>query len=399
MGIKPEMHKERRTAAPIKNTEDIKRIRAILDKRPRDLLLFDMAVQTGIGMKKLLPLKVKSLLGMVKGEKVHLGPTRDRKYSFTVTDNIHETFHKYLKEVDPKPNDFVFRSKKGQRHLNLSSVSNMINGWYEAAGIMGCFGAISLRKTWGYNHKHELNLIESEVSQKEKPLFRPIKTSSVQKRIYNELFNAIVTGKIKPGARLTTADISKSFNVSQAPVRVALNWLEAKGFIVSQKKSGSIVKRLTIEELHEIIRIRVILETAAARLACKLCTEETLLMLESLVERNKRAHTFEEADQLNRLFHQILYRDIKMPLLITMITDLYDRFSPYAAFAYANIGRIPGFDPEQDAPEYYHIRILEGMRSKNLHKILRNIEMDLGRAMGFTEQALKGRLEPKKAGK
>jgi hypothetical protein len=32
-------------------------------------------------------------------------------------------------------------------------------------------------------------------------------------------------------------------------------------------------------------------------------------------------------------------------------------------------------------------------------KILRNIEIDLGRAMGFTEQALRGRLEPKRVGK
>jgi len=275
----------------------------------------------------------------------------------------------------------------------------MINVWYKAAGIKGCFGAISLRKTWAHSSKFKLILSETDGSAKEKPLFRPIKTSSVQKTIYNELFNAIVTGKIKPGARLTTANISKSFNVSQAPVRVALNWLEAKGFIVSQKKSGSIVKRLTIDELHEIIQIRIILETAAAGLACMVRTEETLLMLESLIERNKRAYAFEEVDQFNRLFLQTLYRDVKMPLLITMITDLYDRFSPYAAFVFANIGRIPGFNPKQDAPEYFHLRILEGMRSKNLDKMLRNIEMDLGRAMGITERALKGRLETKRVGK
>ena len=391
MGTKPKLRKEKRIAGPIKSNEEIKRIRSILFEKPRDLLLFDLAIKTGIGMKKFLPLKVKSLSDMRKGEKIHIGTARGKDYGFTVTDEIYGTFHRYLKEVKPKPNDYVFKSKKRQRPLNLSSVSNMINGWYEAAGIKGCFGAISLRKTWEYNRKSELNLHQLAGSPRTKSIFRPIETSSVQKTIYNELFNAIVSSKIKPGTRLTTANISKSFKVSQAPVRVALNWLEAKGFIVSQKKSGSIVKELTIEELHEIIQIRIILETAAAKLAYKVRTEETLQLLDSLIERYKKAYTFEDTDQLNRLFHQTLYRDVNLPLLITMITDLYDRFSPYAAFAYANIGRMPDYDSNQDVPEYFHVKILEGMRRKNLGMILENIKMDLGRAMGFTEEVLKAR--------
>jgi len=39
-----------------------------------------------------------------------------------------------------------------------------------------------------------------------------------------------------------------------------------------------------------------------------------------------------------------------MPLLIKMIIDLYDRFSPYAAFAFSNIPRMPDYDPKKDIP-------------------------------------------------
>lgn len=77
-----------------------------------------------------------------------------------------------------------------------------------------------------------------------------------------------------------------------------------------------------------------------------------------------------------------------MPLLIKMITDLYDRFSPYAAFAFSNIPRMLDYDPQKDIPEYFHIKIMEGMRRKNLDMILENIKMDLIRAMGFTEKTL-----------
>src|SRR4030042_2781336 len=101
-------------------------------------------------------------------------------------------------------------------------------------------------------------------SPKHLSFFKPIENRSAQQSVFNKLFNAIVAGKIPPGTRITTDEIARAFEVSQAPVRVAMNWLEAKGFIISQRKRGSIVKELTIKELHEIVQIRLILETAAA---------------------------------------------------------------------------------------------------------------------------------------
>jgi DNA-binding GntR family transcriptional regulator len=390
LNTKEKAEKIRRIAEPIMRGKDINRIRSILSDKPRDLLLFDLATGTGIGMKKLLSLKVKDLKGMKEGGNIHIGMNHNKNLSISVTDTIYQTFHSYLRELNPKPNDYLFKSKKGQQPLNLSSVSNMINGWYEASGIKNCYGAISLRKTWEHNRKDSIQARERN-GLTTKPLFKPIDTPSAQQTIYKELFNAIVSGKIAPGSRLTTAEMSKAFKVSQAPVRVALNWLEAKGFITSQKKSGSIVKELTIEELHEIINIRMILETAAAKLAYKACTQETLDLLASIIERYKVVDNFEEGDPLNRLFHQTLYRDAGMPLLTTMITDLYDRFSPYAILTYKDSTYPPENASGKDRPEYYHIKILEAMRRKDLADILKYITKKIGRATLITEAVLKHR--------
>lgn len=382
---------DRRVAEPIKNSEDIKRLRSILEGRPRDLLLLNLALETGFGMKKILRMKAKDLAGINKGETIPVKSGDGQSRPAIMTDVLYETFEKYLKDVAPAPDDFLFRSKKGPRPLNLSTVSNMIKDWFDAARIKNCHGAISLRKTWEYNQNQAKAVDKGIGAPKNLSIFKPIETLTAQQTVFNKLFNAIVSGKITPGTRITTDEISRAFKVSQAPVRVALNWLEARGFITSQRKRGSIVKELTIKELHEIVQIRLILETAAAELSYKVRTEETLDMLESIIERYKSAYVFEDSDHLNRLFHQTLYRDSNMPLLIRIITDLYDQFSPYAAFAFANIGRMPKQDPHQDMPEYYHIKILEGMRRKNLKMILTNIKMDLERAMKFTEEVLKKR--------
>jgi DNA-binding GntR family transcriptional regulator len=393
LDAKKKTEKIRRIAGPIMRRKDINRIRAILSDKPRDLLLFDLAVETGMGMKKLLALKVKDLKGIKKGENIPISSNRNKNLNLSITDTIYQTFHGYLREINPKPYDYLFKSKKGQHPLNLSSVSNMINAWYEAAGIKNCYGAISLRKTWEYNRRDEIQAGDNNNRYISKPIFKPIEKPSAQQTVYKELFKAIVSGKIVPGARLTAAGISKSFKVSQAPVRVALNWLEAKRFITSQKKSGSIVRELTIEELHEIINIRMILETAAAKLAYKACTEETLDLLASIIERYKRVDNFEEADPLNRLFHQTLYRDTGMPLLTTMITDLYDRFSPYAILTYKDSTYPPGYASSKNRPEYYHIKILEAMRRKDIAEILKNISKKIGRATLITEAVLKNRIK------
>lgn len=381
----------RRIGEPIKSPEDIKKIRLMLNDRPRDLLLFDLALETGIGMKQILRLKAKDLSGIKKGERISVRSIHGQKHSVIMSDILYESFQRLIREVEPKPDDYLFKSKKGPWPLNLSTVSNMITGWFNTAGIKNCHGAISLRKTWEFNQKTKNPLYKDAGSSKHLSFFKPIETHSAQQSVFNKLFNAVVTGKIPPGTRITTDEISRAFKVSQAPVRVAMNWLEAKGFITSQRKRGSIVKELTIEELHEIVQVRLILETAAAELSYKVCSQETMNLLESIIEQYKNAYVFEESDQLNRLFHQTLYRDANMPLLIKIITDLYDRFSPYAAFAFANIGRMPKHYPHQEMPEYYHIKILEGMRSKNLGKITKNIKKDLERAISFTKEVLKKR--------
>jgi DNA-binding GntR family transcriptional regulator len=390
MGLNSKPKQNKRIAEPIKSNEHIERIRTNLRDNPRDLLLFDLAVQTGIGMKNLLQLKVRHLIGVEVGGRIGIKPSTNNRYSIIMTDIVHNTFHKYLEKIQLNPDNYLFKSKKGERPLNLSSVSNMITGWFEAANIKNCRGAISLRKTWENHHKDKILFDKDTVEAKLKDLLDPIQTPTAQKLIFDKLLNAIISGKISPGTRLTTDEISKSSGVSHAPVRVALNWLEAKGFIESQKKRGSIVKELSIEELHEIIQIRIILETAAAKFSYKVCTEETLNLLESIIQRHKRAHNFVETDQLNRLFHQTLYRDANMPLLITLITDLYDRFSPYAALAWRRIGYIPDHNGKQP-PEYYHIKILESLRRKNLVEIIKYLKMKVSRSVLLTEEVLKER--------
>jgi DNA-binding GntR family transcriptional regulator len=377
-----------RDVEPIRDLEDIKRIRAHLKNKPRDLLLFDIAAQTGLGMKKILGLKVKQLLGLKAGEEI-LGIARsNEKYSLTITEEIYTTFIEYIRKSQLGPEDYLFKSTKGSRPLNLSSVSNIIKGWFEAANIPNVYGAISLRKTYQYHSLRPTSADTAAPQNLSTTLFKPLNTPTAQEIIFNKLLEAIISGKIPPGSRLTTAEISKAFDVSQAPVRVALNWLEAKGFITTQKKRASIVKKLSIDELKEIMFIRSILETAAVKLAINNCTPETLHKAESIIDESTRAHDLEELDRLNTKFHQVLYRDAGMPLLLQLIADLCARVSPYAILHHSTSNT----DLKKYADDVeFHQSIVDGMRNKDIKKVLKYIKMDLNKATGKMEEIFKDR--------
>jgi len=385
---KPESDQNKHVSNPIKSVQEINQIRLYLADKPRDLLLFDLGTQTGIGMQKLLPLKVKNLIGIKEGEKVFIDTDKDKKYSFTINKVIFDTFNDYLKKVRPEPDDYLFKSKKGPRPLNLSSASKLIKGWFDAANIKNCYGAISLRKTWEFTQK-QIQVDQETTAFKPASVLKPIAIKTAQQTIIKELFKAIVTRKIPPGTKITTAEIAETFQVSHSPVRAALIWLEARGFIISNKKSGSTVRELTTNELYGLIQTRLIIETGAVRFACEKCSEETLKMMESIIERSKNASSYEEFDQLNRLFHQTLFQDLNNPLLITIVSDLYDRFAPYAALTFSELGYIPSHDLEDVTPEYYYVKILEGLRRKDVDEVHKYLEMMINRALLITEEIIK----------
>jgi DNA-binding GntR family transcriptional regulator len=387
MTIQPK--RNRRSAQPMTSSGDIDRIRALIKDKPRDILLFDIAVEGGIGMKRLLGLKVKDLIGINVGQRVSLESHYAKPCVFAVTSNIYETFNNYLKELEPQADDYLFKTKTGSKPLNLSTVSNMIKGWFKKADIPYCIGAISLRKTCEYNQKVKGNAQLGGMTAGHLSIFQPVsRRLTIQQTVFNELFDAIISHKIPPGSKITTAEISKAFKVSKAPVRVAMNWLEAKGFITSEKK-GSFVKLLSMNEMIEILKIRLYLESAAAKLAYRICTEETLNQLESIIRRYEAADTFEERDKMNTLFHISLYGDIKMPLLISYINDLCNRLSPYVVLHLSLLHSQSNRSKDPLDTTYYHRQILEGMRHKDLSRILKFLKLKLERGEKYMMELVK----------
>jgi DNA-binding GntR family transcriptional regulator len=85
-------------------------------------------------------------------------------------------------------------------------------------------------------------------------------------RARDQLRDAILTGKLAPGAAAPQLELAKQFNIGRTPLREALRLLQTEGLIVGEPNRRTQISELTAADLEEINIMRILLETAAARL-------------------------------------------------------------------------------------------------------------------------------------
>lgn len=331
-----EKHRARKKipVQPIRDPENIRRIRENLKDKTRDLLLFDLATLTGLKMKEILKLRVRDLRALKTGGKLIIADNQGKSsHGAKMRETIRNTLELYLNERNQSDDDYLFKSRKGSKPLNIATVSRLTKAWFSDAGLSGLNGARSLRKTWAlhYAKQPRIEKVPAKILDSEHVL-QPIELETLQRRVYQAIYVAITSGEYPPGTRLITEKIADQLNVSQMPVREAFHRLEARGFVISLKKRGYLVNALTKENLKEITKIRIALETMAAEMASLSRSEESLKRLKTIHAQYEKAikqNNVKEHLSLNRQFHLTLYRAANMPILQRVIENLWNKISPY----------------------------------------------------------------------
>lgn len=159
--------------------------------------------------------------------------------------------------------------------------------------------------------------------------FKPVRASSIQEGIYEELANAIVSGKIRPGERITLESIASQFDVSIMPVREAFRKLEATKLVTREKNRSIRISELSVENIREMLDIRLMLEPYAAEKAVMIRTEKAVQILSSLHNQMENTEDVDTYLKTNREFHFTIYEEAKLPILVEIIESLWERYSPY----------------------------------------------------------------------
>ncbi|HUO33354.1 MAG TPA: GntR family transcriptional regulator [Candidatus Acidoferrum sp.] len=127
--------------------------------------------------------------------------------------------------------------------------------------------------------------------------------------LFNELRDAILSGKWKPGERLNESKLARQYNVSRIPVREALLQLQEQGLVMNHPRRGMFVSTLSEEEVQKISALRIVLESEALKL-CRWRLNDTVnAQLSRMVELMEgwQGGSQIEAAQLDIEFHRALW--------------------------------------------------------------------------------------------
>jgi len=116
----------------------------------------------------------------------------------------------------------------------------------------------------------------------------PKRDHSLSERVYRAVYGRIVSGKLKPGEKITEAGISAWMGVSRAPVREALKRLAEDRLVVLVPRSGCFVADVGAEEIEEIYEIRKRLESMALEYAFERLDVERARELKNKFTRCRR---------------------------------------------------------------------------------------------------------------
>src|SRR5215210_4238113 len=84
----------------------------------------------------------------------------------------------------------------------------------------------------------------------------------------------IVTGALRPGARLDEQSLAARFGVSRTPIRETLMQLATAGLITLQPRRGAFVASLSLKEIIERFEVMATLEGACGALAARRIGDE-----------------------------------------------------------------------------------------------------------------------------
>jgi len=130
----------------------------------------------------------------------------------------------------------------------------------------------------------------------------------LRERIYQQLVNDILLGRINAGEKLVESELAVKFNVSRTPVREVLIQLDREGYTDHVSNLGSFVRKISKKRIKEIYEVIAVLESEATKIAIenKIQPRDILSLQQLQQEMIQSAikKEFKEYNRLNLLFHR-----------------------------------------------------------------------------------------------
>lgn len=152
----------------------------------------------------------------------------------------------------------------------------------------------------------------------------PIQSGSAASRVYSGLRSRIISLELLPGTIVSRPDLAREYDVSQSPLREAIQQLEHEGLLASYPKSKTLVTRIDVEQARETQFMRLGIELELGRTLAQKKDSELLLASRRILRMQRMAgedRDISEFTALDWLFHLSLFQAAGVPSLWHMISN------------------------------------------------------------------------------
>ena len=157
---------------------------------------------------------------------------------------------------------------------------------------------------------------------------------NIKDRIYKQIRDEIIYGKLMPGERLPEVKLSQALGCSRAPLREAFNQLEKEGFVSRRQNQGVVVNKSSPEEIIDYYSLLEVLESQAVEWATDRLTPEDIDRLRELNDSMKKVSShdkkyIEKWVSLNLAFHRFFSEKCGNEKMIWLVEEIRLRITRF----------------------------------------------------------------------
>jgi DNA-binding GntR family transcriptional regulator len=153
-------------------------------------------------------------------------------------------------------------------------------------------------------------------------------SQSLRVSAYEAIKLRIISCAFKPGEYINELQLSSLLSIGRTPVHQALDRLMLEGMIEVFPRKGVIVKPVSLNEVLQIVEVRLINECYCARLAAERGNNADIAEMEDVLKRTAHWTSLRNVGNmmlLDREFHLLVARAAKNDVVAELLRSLHER--------------------------------------------------------------------------
>lgn len=170
--------------------------------------------------------------------------------------------------------------------------------------------------------------------------------------VFDSLHEQITTLELKPGDRISEADIAAKFGISRQPVRDAFSRLANLDLILIRPQRATEVRRFSMREIEKARFVRASVEKEVLRIASRLCDDASAELLNAELKKQEKTVAEKDVETFGKLdyqFHETICQIAGLDFIYDVILEAKAKVDRLCLLGLSKEQRLPDLLADHEA--------------------------------------------------